>query len=113
MIKNSVVKVTKLAGKNLLRIAKEHRCKSILFSVKGGGCSGFNYKIEPTNEKAQEKDEVLEMEGYNLHICGKSLFYLLGTTIDWKKDIMGESFSFENPQAVANCGCGTSFSVND
>ena len=31
--------------------------------------------------------------------------------IDWKKDIMVESFHFENPNASSKCGCGTSFSI--
>ena len=39
-----------------------------------------------------------------------SLIHLLGTEIDWKKDIMGESFHFNNPMAKSKCGCGTSFS---
>ena len=34
---------------------------------------------------------------------------ILGTKIDWKEDIMGESFHFDNPMAQSKCGCGTSF----
>jgi iron-sulfur cluster assembly protein len=37
--------------------------------------------------------------------------HLFGTTVDWKKDIMGESFNFKNPNAASQCGCGTSFSI--
>ena len=38
--------------------------------------------------------------------------HVWGTTIDWRKDIMGETFHFENPEAVSKCGCGTSFTTN-
>jgi iron-sulfur cluster assembly protein len=44
-----------------------------------------------------------------IHICGKSLMHVVGTHIDWEKDIMGESFKFDNPMAKSSCGCGTSF----
>jgi iron-sulfur cluster assembly protein len=37
--------------------------------------------------------------------------HLFGTTVDWKKDIMGEAFNFKNPNAASQCGCGTSFSI--
>ena len=47
----------------------------------------------------------------NIEVCNKSLMFVLGTTIDWKKDIMGEAFKFDNPIAKNSCGCGTSFSV--
>ena len=36
--------------------------------------------------------------------------HILGTEIDWKEDIMGQGFVFDNPMAQAKCGCGTSFS---
>ena len=35
----------------------------------------------------------------------------LETKVDWKEDIMGRGFKFENPMANASCGCGSSFSI--
>ena len=46
-----------------------------------------------------------------LFVCDKSLIHLLGTKIDWKKNIMGEAFHFENPNASSKCGCGTSYGL--
>ena len=106
-----ILNITKTAGAQLMRIAKEHKTKNILFFVKGGGCSGFNYKLEPTQEEPEKLDEVVPYENINIIVDSTSVMHLLGTEIDWKKTVMGESFHFTNPNAIANCGCGTSFSV--
>lgn len=45
-------------------------------------------------------------------ICDpKSMLYLEGTTIDFKDEIMGRGFVFNNPNATSSCGCGSSFSA--
>ncbi|MBC04573.1 MAG: iron-sulfur cluster assembly accessory protein [Phycisphaerae bacterium] len=41
----------------------------------------------------------------------KSYLYLNGTTIDFKDEIMGRGFVFNNPNATNTCGCGSSFSA--
>ncbi len=41
----------------------------------------------------------------------KSYLYLNGTTIDYKDEIMGSGFVFNNPNATSSCGCGSSFSA--
>ena len=94
--------------------------------VKGGGCSGFSYLLDLT-ETRKDSDEVAEFslalpgpdgsaEGgqtFTLRvICDpKSYLYLNGTTIDFKDEIMGRGFVFNNPNATASCGCGSSFSA--
>jgi iron-sulfur cluster assembly protein len=104
--------ITKKATTQLLLIANNNNVKNLLFYVKGGGCNGFNYQLKPTTNKPGKLDEVVNINNnINIIIDSKSVFYLLGTTIDWKKDIMGESFHFENPNAKSKCGCGTTFSI--
>jgi len=114
----SVISITTPALKKLSEIAHHHQAKNILFSVRGGGCNGFTYDFSPTNDKPSNLDEIYHVEdqvtNYNtplksIHVCGNSLMHLLGTEIDWKKDIMGETFVFNNPMAQSSCGCGTSF----
>mgnify|MGYP001324805849 FL=1 len=107
---NNIINITKNAGSKLIQIAKQNQTKALLFYVKGGGCNGFNYKFKPLHEEPYKLDEVVPYGNINIVVCGKSMLYLMGTTIDWKNDIMGESFHFENPNAGAKCGCGTSFS---
>lgn len=78
--------------------------------VKGGGCSGFSYILDLTETK-KDTDEVFEQHGVRIICDPKSLLYLTGVTVDFKDEIMGRGFVFNNPNATASCGCGSSFSV--
>jgi iron-sulfur cluster assembly protein len=78
--------------------------------VKGGGCSGFSYILDLT-ENRKDTDEVIEQHGVKLICDPKSLLYLGGTTVDFKDEIMGRGFVFTNPNASTTCGCGSSFAV--
>lgn len=110
----NLLKISYNAGRQLKKIIEESNSKNIFFYVKGGGCNGFNYKFKPINEIISKLDEKHKMDidefKFNIFICNKSLIHLIGTEIDWKKNIMGESFEFKNPNAQSNCGCGSSFS---
>ena len=107
-----VVQLSCNAKHKIIEIAKSHDVKHILFHIKGGGCNGFNYIFEPMNNTPHKTQETVPCnDDVNLVVCNKSLFHVIGTNIDWKKNIMGESFHFDNPNAVSECGCGTSFSI--
>jgi iron-sulfur cluster assembly protein len=79
--------------------------------VKGGGCSGFSYMLDLTEEPAAEGDEVLESNGIKILVDMKSYLYLNGVEIDFKDEVMGRGFVFKNPNATSSCGCGSSFSA--
>jgi iron-sulfur cluster assembly protein len=79
--------------------------------VKGGGCSGFSYMLDLTEEPAAESDEELESNGVKILCDAKSLLYLSGTEVDFKDEVMGKGFVFKNPNATSSCGCGSSFSA--
>ncbi len=78
--------------------------------VKGGGCSGFNYSLDLTDQKTED-DEVFEQHGVQMICDPKSYLYLDGVTVDFRDEIMGRGFVFNNPNASSSCGCGSSFSV--
>ena len=83
--------------------------KSLRVAVEGGGCSGFQYDIkldDPT-----EDDLILEKDGNRVLIDSISLPYLANAVIDFSAELIGARFVVENPNAVASCGCGTSFSL--
>ena len=40
-----------------------------------------------------------------------SLEFLKGSEIDYVNELIGAAFKIHNPNAVASCGCGTSFSI--
>ena len=74
--------------------------------VHGGGCSGFQYGF--SIEEASEDDTVID----NLVLVDSlSYSYVVGSTLDYKEDIMGSTFQLSNPNAVGTCGCGVSFTV--
>ena len=77
--------------------------------VKGGGCSGFSYMLDLTEEPKGETDEELEAHGVKILCDMKSYLYLNGTEIDFKDEVMGRGFVFKNPNATSTCGCGSSF----
>ncbi|WP_439575257.1 iron-sulfur cluster insertion protein ErpA [Phreatobacter sp.] len=79
-------------------------------SVEGGGCSGFQYRFDFTTER-NDDDFVIEKGGATVLVDEISLPYMEGTELDWVEDLIGSAFKLRNPNAVANCGCGTSFSV--
>ena len=77
--------------------------------VKGGGCSGFSYMLDLTEEPKGEADEELESHGVKILCDMKSYLYLNGVEIDFKDEVMGRGFVFKNPNATSTCGCGSSF----
>jgi len=89
-------------------IDKEKVCLRV--GVKGGGCSGFSYILDLT-ENVKETDEVMEQHGIRVVCDPKSLLYLGGTVVDFKDELMGRGFVFSNPNASSTCGCGSSFSA--
>lgn len=78
--------------------------------VKGGGCSGFSYSLDLT-ETVTDTDERWDQHGVQVICDEKSCLYLDGTTVDFKDEVMGRGFVFQNPNATSSCGCGSSFSV--
>jgi len=115
------ITLTETAAKEVLKII-EDQTKSAQASgdspkeiflrvgVKGGGCSGFGYSLDLT-ETRREEDEVWDQHGVEVICDPKSYLYLNGTTVDFKDELMGRGFVFNNPNATSTCGCGSSFAV--
>ncbi len=78
--------------------------------VKGGGCSGLEYKLSFDNEM-KAGDEVYEDKGIKIVVDMKSLLYLYGTELDYSGGLNGKGLTFKNPNATRTCSCGESFSV--
>src|SRR3984957_18772998 len=79
-------------------------------SVKGGGCSGFQYSFDVDRSRAED-DVAVTRDGATVLVDPVSLEMLKGAELDFVDDLMGQSFRVKNPNAVASCGCGVSFSV--
>ncbi|HZW06055.1 MAG TPA: iron-sulfur cluster insertion protein ErpA [Phycisphaerales bacterium] len=106
--------LTESAAREIKNIIKQQELDAdkirLRVGVKGGGCSGFSYLLDLT-EAQKETDEVIEAHGVKIICDPKSLLYLSGVTIDFKDEIMGRGFVFNNPNATSTCGCGSSFSA--
>lgn len=76
--------------------------------VNGGGCTGLTYGMT-AEETPSENDEVLEYQGLKVLVDKNDAPILNGTTIDYKQSLMGGGFQIDNPNAIASCGCGSSF----
>lgn len=78
--------------------------------ITGGGCSGFSYGFT-FDEQSNEDDTLVSKDEVTLLIDAMSIQYLQGSQVDYEQGLMGSRFVVNNPNAVATCGCGSSFSV--
>ena len=97
---------TKEALDEIGKITQTGKKKYFRITVKGGGCSGFKY-----NFGFDENSSVDDVIFNNAIIDKSSLEIISGSVVDFKKEMIGESFVITNPKATASCGCGLSFSI--
>jgi iron-sulfur cluster assembly accessory protein len=103
--------LTEAAAHRVGAIARRQGKPAILrLSVEGGGCSGFQYRFDLTDE-AETDDAVSETGGVKLVIDPVSLELVAGSTVDFVESLGGAAFKVENPNAAAGCGCGSSFGI--
>lgn len=107
----STVTLSDAAAKRIAAVvAAEQDKRALRVSVEGGGCSGFSYKFD-LEGAPQSDDIVITKDGATVVIDPISLVYMSGSEIDFVDNLLGQSFQIKNPNAVASCGCGTSFSI--
>jgi iron-sulfur cluster assembly accessory protein len=109
----SLVSLTPAAASKIRALMAEEADVSVLrVAIEGGGCSGFQYGLG-FDRGAQEGDHELECEGVSVVVDPFSAPYLRGSTVDYLETIQEAGFKIDNPNAVASCGCGHSFTVAD
>ncbi len=109
---NQIIALTDRAARQIAKIlAKEPKGTVLRISVSGGGCSGFSYEYNLVQESANKDDLVLKKLGAIVLIDELSLEFMKGSTIDFVDDLAGQAFKIDNPNAVASCGCGSSFAI--
>ncbi len=107
-----MISITQPAAKQINSILADYPGKLLKVGVRGGGCSGFTYAMDIISEdEILSDDERIFENGVEIILDGVSIMYLIGTELDYKVDIIGAQFVFNNPLAASQCGCGTSFSV--
>ncbi|WP_071393686.1 HesB/IscA family protein [Bacillus tuaregi] len=107
---SETVKITEAAALQIkeMMVQNEEEGSLLRVAVKGGGCSGLTYGMGFVQE-AEEDDVQHEQHGIQVVVKKEDAAILNGTIIDYKQSMMGGGFTIENPNAIATCGCGSSF----
>ena len=107
----SICTLTDAAKHQIDTICKENNVFGVRKNMKGGGCAGFEYDWGTINDASdiEAGSELVSTEQGNNFIIGPhSIMFMVGTVVDYKKDIMGSMFDIQNPNAKSSCGCGVS-----
>jgi len=89
--------------------ARDRKPAGLRVGIRGGGCTGFSYLFEWSDTEPRAQDRVITVEGgMRVFIDPKSLVFLRGSTLDFKKTLMQRGFAWVNPNAKGSCGCGES-----
>jgi iron-sulfur cluster assembly accessory protein len=107
-----LVKVTEKAGTKLTSLlTRQGRPQGALrVAVIGGGCSGLQYKMDLVDGPAN-RDIMVESSGVRVVVDPKSALFVSGSLLDFSEDLQKGGFKVTNPNAVAHCSCGESFSA--
>jgi iron-sulfur cluster assembly protein len=112
--------VTEKAAGEVKRIIAEQREQGggnvpekiyLRLRVVGGGCSGFQNRLDLDPEVNEKLDCVTEMHGVPVAVDKRSLMYLQGAVVDYHEDLNRRGFSITNPNAKSTCGCGSSYTM--
>src|SRR5579884_4056565 len=112
------IEVTEKAADAVKKIIEQERGQGrmpeekvyLRMRVVGGGCSGFQHKLDLDPTVNPKLDEVFEFHGVPVVVDKRSLMYLDGAQVDFHDDLNRRGFSISNPNAKSHCGCGSSFS---
>lgn len=107
----TVCTLTDAAKTQIDTICRENNVIAVTLNMKGGGCAGFEYDWGTIDDarNIEEGSEIIPTPAGNSFIIGPhSLMFMIGTTVDYKKDIIGSMFDITNPNAQSSCGCGVS-----
>ena len=108
------VTITARASEEVRRIMGDQGVNEKLYlrlRVVGGGCSGFQHKLDLDPTINEKLDDVFETHGISVVVDKRSALYLGGVNVDFHDDLNKRGFSVENPHAKTKCGCGSSFSM--
>jgi iron-sulfur cluster assembly protein len=107
---SETVKITEAAALQIKEMMEQNEEEGsfLRVAVKGGGCSGLSYGMGFVQE-AEEDDHQFEQNGLKIVVNKEDALVLNGTVIDYKQSMMGGGFTIDNPNAIATCGCGSSF----
>ncbi|KAJ2158974.1 [4Fe-4S] proteins maturation [Coemansia sp. RSA 552] len=106
------VRLTDSAIERLKYLSKKRgKTQYLRLRVDSGGCYGFSYMLDMTEEPADD-DVVVDRNGAKMVVDKVSLPLVRGAVIDWQDRLIGQAFLVvANPQSSGGCGCGSSFEI--
>ena len=109
---SNIINISTSASERIREIISKANADAIglRIAVKSGGCAGYSYDMDYVSE-INPTDELVEHEGVKVFVDQAAIMFLLGSTMDFKKDKFKSGFTFINPNETERCGCGESFSV--
>ena len=109
---NSIISISDQASQRIKEIISNGNDDTIglRIAVKSGGCAGYSYEMNYVSE-INPNDEMIEQSGVKVFVDQAAIMFLLGSTMDFKKEKFKSGFVFVNPNETERCGCGESFSV--
>ncbi len=109
-----MIKISENAAERLQDMLAQQEVDNLFLrvGVKEGGCSGFSYGMG-FDDQQSDTDQELELGGMKVVVDEESAKYLYGVEIDYKESDVGGGFTIDNPNAVATCGCGSSFRTKE
>ena len=110
---NNVLAITTNAAKQIKEILANapKGIDSVVIGVDKSGCSGYSYKLDFAKSSDLKNYEVVNDNNVKILIEPKATLFLIGSTMDYRKDKLSSRFVFDNPNEKGTCGCGESFSV--
>ncbi len=107
-----MITLTEPAINEVKRLLKQEEKEDwgLRVGVVGGGCSGLSYTLA-FDEKPNDNDTVMDIEGVRVYCDPKSYLFLNGMELDFSNELLTGGFKFHNPNAARSCSCGTSFSA--
>lgn len=113
----------KVGNEKLIRVAESASVKlhtmlgrqgrpegALRVAVIGGGCSGLQYKMDLVDGPAH-RDILVESQKVRVVVDPKTALFVSGSELQYSDDLQKGGFKVVNPNAVAHCSCGESFSA--
>ena len=106
-----MITVTLKAAEKLKDVLTKEDGTYLRAFVQGGGCSGFQYGLQPEKNPTEGIDQIFESNGIKVIVDRVSISYLKEAEIDFEENSTGGGFTIKNPNATSTCGCGSSFNT--
>ena len=107
-----MIEITNEAITKILEKQRKEGFEAIRLGITGGGCAGFEYIFDSCNDSTSDENVRLDFGKFSVLIDKMSVPYLVGMTLDYRKEGLNEVFKFINPKEQSSCGCGVSINFD-